>query len=84
MNIQRRIRSIASHKIPALIPAVFLFVTGCDGDQVSMLAQSRPQEPSGPLPYKELQVKFSNDSAGISLAGTLTILQVTKRIRPWC
>jgi uncharacterized protein len=34
---------------------------------------NRPQEPKPPYPYKEEQVKFNNDKAGIELAGTLTI-----------
>ena len=33
----------------------------------------RPQEPTRPLPYDEVEVRFSNDEAGISLAGTLTL-----------
>ncbi len=34
---------------------------------------SRPQEPKRPLPYKEENVEFINNEAGITLAGTLTI-----------
>jgi hypothetical protein len=34
---------------------------------------NRPQEPARPLPYDEVEVRFSNDEAGISLAGTLTV-----------
>lgn len=33
----------------------------------------RPQEPKPPFPYKEEEVKFVNQKAGIELAGTLTI-----------
>lgn len=33
----------------------------------------RPQEPSKPYPYYEEEVTFTNESAGISLAGTLTL-----------
>ena len=33
----------------------------------------RPQEPERPFPYDEEEVFFSNDEAGISLAGTLTL-----------
>jgi uncharacterized protein len=34
---------------------------------------NRPQEPKPPYPYKEEQVKFKNNKAGVELAGTLTI-----------
>lgn len=34
---------------------------------------NRPQDPVKPYPYKEENVRFSNPSAGITLAGTLTI-----------
>ena len=33
----------------------------------------RPQNPEKPYPYRELEVSYPNRSAGISLAGTLTI-----------
>lgn len=33
----------------------------------------RPQNPKGPLPYKQEQVKFEDKQAGVQLAGTLTI-----------
>ena len=33
----------------------------------------RPQEPQSPLPYKSEEITFFNSSAGINLAGTLTI-----------
>ena len=33
----------------------------------------RPQEPKPPYPYKEEDVVFKNDKAGINLAGTLTV-----------
>ncbi len=33
----------------------------------------RPQEPRGPFPYKAIEVSYPNKSAGISLAGTLTL-----------
>jgi hypothetical protein len=33
----------------------------------------RPQEPTRPLPYDEVEVRFPNNEAGISLAGTLTV-----------
>ena len=33
----------------------------------------RPQEPKPPLPYKEETVRFRNEEAGITLAGTLTL-----------
>jgi pimeloyl-ACP methyl ester carboxylesterase len=32
----------------------------------------RPQNPKGPLPYQEEQVKFDDQEAGVRLAGTLT------------
>lgn len=35
--------------------------------------QNRPQEPQKPYPYREEQVVFSNEEAGIRLAGTLTL-----------
>ncbi|MCX6278316.1 MAG: alpha/beta hydrolase [Bacteroidetes bacterium] len=34
---------------------------------------NRPQEPKPPLPYRSVDVTFSNPQAGIDLAGTLTI-----------
>ena len=37
--------------------------------------QRRPQEPQKPYPYREEQVAFRNESAGIALAGTLTLPQ---------
>ncbi len=33
----------------------------------------RPQEPERPLPYREEEVRFRNEDAGIMLAGTLTL-----------
>ncbi|WP_457654050.1 alpha/beta hydrolase family protein [Rhodocaloribacter sp.] len=33
----------------------------------------RPQEPERPLPYREEEVRFRNEDAGITLAGTLTL-----------
>ncbi len=33
----------------------------------------RPQEPKEPFPYKQEDVKYENKSAGVTLAGTLTI-----------
>jgi uncharacterized protein len=33
----------------------------------------RPQEPVRPVPYDEAEVRFTNDEAGITLAGTLTV-----------
>jgi hypothetical protein len=38
-------------------------------------ALNRPQEPKPPFPYLIEDVKFTNEKAGISLAGTLTIPQ---------
>lgn len=35
----------------------------------------RPQEPTKPYPYREQHVKYPNNAAGISLAGTLTLPQ---------
>jgi fermentation-respiration switch protein FrsA (DUF1100 family) len=40
-------------------------------DQVPTV--NRPQEPKPPFPYKQEEVTFSNDKAGIELAGTLTL-----------
>ncbi len=34
---------------------------------------NRPQEPRRPFPYKEEEVTFTNDKAGVSLSGTLTL-----------
>lgn len=34
---------------------------------------SRPQEPQPPFPYRAEEVKYLNEAAGITLAGTLTI-----------
>jgi pimeloyl-ACP methyl ester carboxylesterase len=36
-------------------------------------ALNRPQEPKPPFPYISVDVKFTNEKAGIMLAGTLTI-----------
>lgn len=33
----------------------------------------RPQNPKGPLPYRQEQVKFEDKAAGVQLAGTLTV-----------
>jgi uncharacterized protein len=33
----------------------------------------RPQEPKPPLPYDEREVSYANSSAGVTLAGTLTL-----------
>lgn len=33
----------------------------------------RPQNPKGPLPYRQQEVKFEDKQAGVQLAGTLTI-----------
>jgi pimeloyl-ACP methyl ester carboxylesterase len=38
-------------------------------------AVNRPQEPKPPFPYATEDVKFTNEKAGINLAGTLTIPQ---------
>ncbi|WP_133274180.1 alpha/beta hydrolase family protein [Hymenobacter radiodurans] len=35
----------------------------------------RPQEPQTPFPYREEEVRFTNKSAGINFAGTLTVPQ---------
>ena len=35
-------------------------------------APRRPQEPDAPLPYDEEEIDFSNDAAGVRLAGTFT------------
>ena len=37
------------------------------------LERPRPQNPAEPHPYQEEEVSFENSSAGIKLAGTLTI-----------
>lgn len=37
------------------------------------LIKSRPQEPKAPFPYKIEEIIFENESAGIKLAGTLTM-----------
>lgn len=36
------------------------------------IIRKRPQEPSEPYPYMTEDVKFTNESAGVTLAGTLT------------
>jgi len=41
------------------------------GGQTAVVA--KPQEPKPPFPYRTEEVRFSNDAAGISLAGTLTM-----------
>lgn len=38
----------------------------------------RPQEPHGPFPYLTEEIKFRNEQAGITLAGTLTLPQQGK------
>jgi uncharacterized protein len=35
--------------------------------------EHRPQRPKGPFPYSEAEVEFKNESADVTLAGTLTI-----------
>jgi len=35
--------------------------------------QKRPQEPKGPFPYKAEEITYANKTAGITLAGTLTL-----------
>jgi uncharacterized protein len=42
-------------------------------DDVSALLPKRPQEPTPPFPYASEDVTYSNPSAGVSLAGTLTL-----------
>ena len=37
------------------------------------IEQNRPQEPKAPFPYKIQEVTFTNDNAGVTLAGTLTL-----------
>lgn len=39
------------------------------------VALRRPQEPQPPYPYRVEEVAFTNDAAGIALAGTLTVPQ---------
>ncbi len=41
---------------------------------------SRPQEPTGPLPYTEENVVYENKKAGIKLAGTLTFPKSRNKI----
>jgi pimeloyl-ACP methyl ester carboxylesterase len=41
--------------------------------QTQAFVLNRPQEPGRPYPYREQEVTFRNDAAGISLAGTLTL-----------
>lgn len=41
--------------------------------QEKPFALSRPQEPKPPHPYREEEVTFRNEKAGITLAGTLTL-----------
>ena len=41
--------------------------------QEKPMASNRQQEPKQPLPYRVVEVKFTNSAAGIELAGTLTI-----------
>jgi pimeloyl-ACP methyl ester carboxylesterase len=36
----------------------------------------RPQEPAGPLPYREEEVRYENEQGGATLAGTLTLPNV--------
>ena len=41
--------------------------------EIPKVQKNRPQEPHPPFPYKKEEVRFENTSAGIFLAGTLTI-----------
>ena len=43
---------------------------------------NRPQEPKTPLPYNVQEVKFTNETAGITLAGTLTTPKGRGRNKP--
>jgi pimeloyl-ACP methyl ester carboxylesterase len=46
------------------------------GDKSAAILK-RPQDPVRPLPYDEVEVRFPNDEAGITLAGTLTVPRTT-------
>ncbi|MEM8930651.1 MAG: alpha/beta fold hydrolase [Acidobacteriota bacterium] len=41
--------------------------------QITEIVLSRPQEPKEPFPYRSLEVRFSSDAEGVTLAGTLTV-----------
>jgi len=45
----------------------------------SLAPPARPQDPKPPFPYRSEDVKFENKSAGITLAGTLTLPQEGKK-----
>ena len=44
-------------------------------------AQSRPQEPKPPLPYRVEEVTFQNVAGGFELSGTLAVPELTGRCR---
>jgi uncharacterized protein len=45
-----------------------------DLERIQVVEQiRRPQDPTPPYPYDEREVRFRNDEAGITLAGTLTV-----------
>lgn len=50
-----------------------LVLTKSDDDDSLKTSQIRPQEPTAPFPYQEQFVRFRNEKASITLAGTLTI-----------
>ncbi|NER15208.1 alpha/beta fold hydrolase [Leptobacterium flavescens] len=47
--------------------------------EISEPRNNRPQEPVKPYPYKAEEVSFENTGAGISLAGTLSLPQQSKK-----
>jgi len=49
-----------------------------EGKQVT--GPKRPQNPTGPTPYQLAEVKFKNQTAGINLAGTLTLPKSSKKV----
>ncbi|MGD1048897.1 MAG: alpha/beta hydrolase [Candidatus Krumholzibacteriaceae bacterium] len=42
-------------------------------DQAPTVSVNRPQEPKPPFPYKQEEVAFKNEKAGVVLSGTLTL-----------
>lgn len=63
-----------SNVLAALFAVAWLAaMTGCSEPLgLTDPASDRPQEPVRPFPYAEVEVRFDNPRAGITLAGTLT------------
>jgi uncharacterized protein len=56
-----------------LFTALSLLVAASNELSKEVSVPLRPQEPKGAIPYDEEEVKYSNLTAGVTLAGTLTL-----------